>query len=58
LDDVEKSQADLDKEMKEWRQGLEKVEKAIREADEANGRNGKVVQGWVKDVEARMSKLG
>ncbi|KAM0709441.1 hypothetical protein Q7P35_003479 [Cladosporium inversicolor] len=58
LDDLEKSQADFDTEMKEWRQGLEKVEKAITEADEANGRNGKVVQGWVKDVETRMSKLG
>ena len=58
LEDVERGQADLDKEMKEWRVGLEKVEKAIREADEANGRNGKVVQGWVKDVEGRMSKLG
>lgn len=58
LEDVEKSQADFDKELKEWRQGLEKVENAIREADEANGRNGKFVQGWVKEVEARMSKLG
>ena len=58
VEDVERGQADLDKEMKEWRVGLEKVEKAIREADEANGRNGKVVQGWVKDVEGRMSKLG
>jgi nuclear migration protein JNM1 len=37
---------------------LEKVEKAVRDADEANGRNGKVVQGWVKEVEGRMGKLG
>jgi nuclear migration protein JNM1 len=58
LDDVEKSQADFDKELKEWRQGLEKVEQAIRQADEANGRNGKFVKDWVNDVEARMSKLG
>jgi len=58
LEDVEKSQADFDKELKEWRQGLEKVENAIRQADEANGRNGKFVQSWVKEVEERMSKLG
>lgn len=58
LEDLERSQDDFDKELEEWRQGLGRVEKALREALDANGRNGKVVQSWVKEVEGRVSKLG
>lgn len=58
LEDLERRQDDFEKELTEWREGLDRVEKAVREADEANGRNGKVVRGWVEDVEGRMSKLG
>lgn len=57
LEDLERRQEEFDTEMKVWREGLERVEGAVREADEANGRNGKVVQQWVKGVEGRVEKL-
>jgi nuclear migration protein JNM1 len=57
LERLERSQDDFDKELEEWRQGLGRVEKALREALDANGRNGKVVQSWVKELEGRVSKL-
>ena len=58
LEDVEKRQTEMDAELKAWREGLEKVEQAVAEASEANGRNGKFVEGWVRDLEGRMKKLG
>ena len=57
LDDVETRQRAMDSELAAWRQGLERVEVAVREADEANGRNGKVVQGWVGELEGRVKGL-
>ena len=58
LAEVEKRQAEMEKELRAWRDGLEKVEGAVAEASEANGRNGKVVEGWVRELEGRMAKLG
>ena len=58
LEDLERRQDDFEKELTEWREGLDRVEKAVREADDTNGRNGKVVMGWVADIEGKMSKLG
>lgn len=58
LEDVERKQAEMDDELKAWREGLEKVEGAIQGAQEANGRNGKVVEKWVRDLEERMKGLG
>ncbi|KAI7322621.1 hypothetical protein KC315_g8770 [Hortaea werneckii] len=57
LDALEQKQAEMEKELKAWREGLEKVEQAVSQADEANGRNGKVVEGWVKELEGRMKTL-
>ncbi|KAI7538560.1 hypothetical protein KC331_g10279 [Hortaea werneckii] len=57
LDALEQKQAEMEKELKAWREGLEKVEQAVSQADEANGRNGKVVEGWVKELEGRMKAL-
>jgi nuclear migration protein JNM1 len=48
----------MESELKAWREGLEKVEQAVGEASEANGRNGKVVEAWVRELEGRMKKLG
>ena len=58
LEDLERRQDDFEKELTEWREGLDRVEKAVREADDTNGRNGKVVMKWVTDIEGKMSKLG
>ncbi|KAK3675674.1 hypothetical protein LTR78_004315 [Recurvomyces mirabilis] len=57
LERVEQRQAEMDSELAEWRTGLGKVEAAVQEASEANGRNGQVVQGWVKDLEGRVRGL-
>ncbi|KAK3071686.1 hypothetical protein LTR53_008186 [Teratosphaeriaceae sp. CCFEE 6253] len=51
---VERRQAEMDVELQEWREGLGRVEKAVREAGEANGRNGGVIEGWVKELEGRV----
>lgn len=58
LDELEKRQAAMDKELDDWREGLKNVELAVGETSEANGRNGRVVEGWVKELEGRMTKLG
>ena len=58
LEDVEKGQMEMESELKAWREGLEKVEQAVGEASEANGRNGKVVEAWVRELEGRVGKLG
>jgi nuclear migration protein JNM1 len=58
LEDLERRQDDFEKELTEWREGLDRVEKAVREADDTNGRNGKVVRGWVEGIEGKMSALG
>ncbi|KAK4550324.1 hypothetical protein LTR36_003291 [Oleoguttula mirabilis] len=57
LEEVERGQAEMDKELAAWREGLEKVETAVGEASEANGRNGRFVDGWVKELEGRMKAL-
>ncbi|KAK3054356.1 hypothetical protein LTR09_004624 [Extremus antarcticus] len=57
LEDVEKGQAELERELKAWREGLERVETAVQGASEANGRNGKVVEGWVRGLEGRVGVL-
>lgn len=58
LDALEQRQADMDKELRMWREGLEKVESAVKQADEANGQNGGMVKGWVEDLEKRVKALG
>ena len=58
LDSLEQRQTELAQGLQTWRQGLEKVEHAIAQADEANGRNGGMVRGWVEDLEKRVTALG
>lgn len=57
IDDLEQRQRSMDKELEVWRQGLERVEQAVGEAREANGGNGKVVEGWVRELEGRVKGL-
>ncbi|KAI5366436.1 putative dynamitin [Septoria linicola] len=58
LDDIESRQAEMDKELKMWREGLQKVEEAVQQHGEANGRNGNFVKGWVQELERRVKALG
>ncbi|KAK6865180.1 hypothetical protein PG990_005378 [Apiospora arundinis] len=57
LERIETSQGEMASEIQQWRSGLEKVESAMRESDGAMESNMKVVEGWVKDLEAKMAKL-
>jgi nuclear migration protein JNM1 len=55
---VEKQQEDMGAEIQRWREGLEKVEAAVMEGEKVMGGNMMVVEGWVKELEARMERLG
>ncbi|KAK8114002.1 hypothetical protein PG999_006071 [Apiospora kogelbergensis] len=57
LERIETSQGEMASEIQQWRSGLEKIESAMREGDGAMESNMKVVEGWVKDLEAKMAKL-
>ncbi|KAM4059466.1 dynamitin domain-containing protein [Hirsutella rhossiliensis] len=57
LERIETQQADMTGELKQWRDGLEKMEGAMRNGDAAVKDNVKVMEGWVKDLEERMAKL-
>lgn len=57
LDRIEKRQSDMASDIKQWREGLEKIEGAIKDGESSMGNNTKVVEGWVKDLEEKMAKL-
>lgn len=57
LDRIEREQVELTEELKQWRDGLEKIEGAVKDGDVAIKGNMKVMEGWVKDLEERMTKL-
>lgn len=54
---LEQNQAEMAGEIKEWRDGLEKVENAVKEGSTTMTKNVDVISGWVKDLEEKMSKL-
>jgi nuclear migration protein JNM1 len=54
---LEKTQAEMAGEIQQWREGLEKVEGAVRAGDATMAKNVDVISGWVKDLEEKMSKL-
>lgn len=55
---LERRQADVAGEIAQWRDGLEKIEAAMREGEGAMAGNTKVVEGWVRELETRVAKLG
>ena len=57
LDRIEQEQVDLTEELKQWRDGLEKIEGAVKDGDTAIKGNMKVMEGWVKELEERVAKL-
>ncbi|KAI4730956.1 hypothetical protein E4T49_01360 [Aureobasidium sp. EXF-10728] len=58
LDDVEQRQDEADKEIREWRDGLKKVEDAVARAESGMLENSAAVETWVKELEERVKKLG
>lgn len=57
LERVEKRQVDMAADIKKWREGLGKVEEAMKAGETTMGGNMKVIEGWVKELEERMEKL-
>ncbi|KAH9998047.1 Dynamitin-domain-containing protein [Xylariaceae sp. FL0662B] len=57
LERIENSQSEMASDIKQWREGLEKIEVAMGEGETAMTANMKVVDGWVKDLEAKIAKL-
>ena len=57
LSQLEARQEAMAEEIKEWREGLEKVELAMKHGEEAMIKNVYVVEGWVKELEERMQRI-
>lgn len=57
LEQIEQRQADMAAELKQWREGLQKLEETMKEGDSTVKGNMTVMQGWIKDLETRMTKL-
>ena len=57
LEHIEQQQNEMASELKQWRDGLDKIEAAMKAGDETMSGNQKVMEGWVKNLEARVAKL-
>jgi nuclear migration protein JNM1 len=58
LDAMEKRQFEQKAEIQQWREALDNVEKNLKTGESGLTENVKNVNEWVKDLEARMTKLG
>jgi nuclear migration protein JNM1 len=54
---IEKQQAEMAAELKQWNEGLVKIETAIKEGNVSIANNKQVMEEWVKDLEERMEDL-
>ncbi|KAI1469920.1 Dynamitin-domain-containing protein [Daldinia caldariorum] len=57
LERIERSQSEMAADIKQWREGLEKIEAVMGEGGATMTTNMKVVEGWVKDLEAKVAGL-
>ena len=57
LNRLEREQSEMAGELKQWKEGLEKIEGAMEDGDESVKGNMKVMEGWVKDLEERLANL-
>lgn len=57
LDALEKDQAEMSKEIEQWREGLRVVEEKVQQSEAAMKSNIDVVAPWVRDLEARIADL-
>lgn len=57
LDEIQQRQADMASELKQWNEGLTKLETAIQDGDKTGQANMETMQDWVKELEAKMAKL-
>jgi nuclear migration protein JNM1 len=57
LDALEKDQAEMSKEIEQWREGLTIVEEKVRESEVSMKKNIEYVGPWVEDLKKRMDRL-
>jgi nuclear migration protein JNM1 len=57
LERIEESQNEMAADIKQWRDGLGKIESAMKDGDEAMDANTKVIEGWVKALETKVSMM-
>lgn len=57
LERTEKKQAEMAGDIKKWREGLERVEAAIKQGETTMAGNMRVVEGWVRDLENKMEAM-
>lgn len=57
LERTERKQAEMAGVIKKWREGLERVEAAIKQGETTMASNMGVVEGWVKDLEKKMETM-
>ncbi|KAI1131748.1 Dynamitin-domain-containing protein [Nemania abortiva] len=57
LERIEVAQSEMAADIKQWREGLEKIEAAMSEGETSMSENTKVIEGWVKELEAKMAQL-
>lgn len=58
LAQLETRQEDMAQELKRWRDGLETVERKVKEGENTMSENTEVIETWVKELEERMNKFG
>lgn len=58
LDEVERRQAEMNREVEAWRDGLKTVEEKMDQGEKAMKGNIELVEPWVRDLETRLGKLG
>ena len=54
---LETRHGDTKQELQSWREGLEKVENAMKQGEETVKGNTETIESWVKELEERMRKL-
>lgn len=52
-----RKQEDMSSDLRRWREGLEKVEDVMAKGETTMGKNVQAVEGWVKELEARLQSL-
>ncbi|KAL9104404.1 MAG: hypothetical protein Q9163_000662 [Psora crenata] len=57
LTNLENRQVDMKQELQGWREGLDKIEKAMQQGEEAMKSNTEVMEGWVRELEGRLKNL-
>ncbi|KAI0385927.1 Dynamitin-domain-containing protein [Hypomontagnella monticulosa] len=57
LERIERSQSEMAADIKQWREGLEKIEATMSGGETTMTANMKVVEGWVKDLETKVAAL-